>query len=559
MTKTELKKRTRARESSNAIERLYITMRHLLNRGFYKPFGVSGNTLKQGLLTLRPEIYGDIASEKTELNGLKYVMDRLPKGIEECRVIYMTDDEGYRTSQFKPIIPPKRRRHCYRIDRDQMNVELTRGRSDVYDILTHLTFLFIESHKISQKAVIDNQGTPGREWQALETVVLHNEKLNKAETERIISYLSTLLGRTFEETRKAYEAFKEPGQPHRFFQLIYWLGKLAINEAYLGQKRAVKFSPRLRESLGHHVYGEIWALNIKKSLDERDLLQRPIHIISSNMHSVLNVLFAQKALNNAKNEMALYKDLSKDEHKKMRQKVTQLAQKNGMIYFKDHSGANIDVQIFDTAKFDPNILPPSVYKLENTKKPVLIVMDYAFGEQAFEIMDELLKPYEENGQKEHLDVQSISVMGKAGILSGNKGDIMIPKVHMFEGTADNYPIDNQLTAQDFASEDLTVYEGTMVTVLGTSLQNKDILSFFKNSTWQAIGLEMEGAHYQKAIQSASKIRGNIRADVKVRYAYYASDNPLQSGGTLASGPLGVKGVKPTYIITKKILNQILNN
>ncbi len=559
MTKTELKKRTRARESSNAIERLYITMRHLLNRGFYKPFGVSGNTLKQGLLTLRPEIYGDIASEKTELNGLKYVMDRLPKGIEECRVIYMTDDEGYRTSQFKPIIPPKRRRHCYRIDQDQMNVELTRGRSDVYDILTHLTFLFIESHKIRQKAVIDDQGTPGREWQALEKVVLQNKKLNKAETERVISYLSTLLGRTFEETRKAYEAFKEPGQPHRFFQLIYWLGKLAINEAYLGQKRAVKFSPRLRESLGHHVYGEIWALNIKKSLDERGLLQRPIHIISSNMHSVLNVLFAQKALNVDKSEMALYKDLSKDEHQKMRQKVTQLAQKNGMIYLKDHSGANIDVQIFDTAKFEPNILPPSVYKLENTKKPVLIVMDYAFGEQAFEVMDELLKPYEENGQKEHLDVQSISVMGKAGILSGNKGDIMIPKVHMFEGTADNYPIDNQLTAQDFEAENLMVYEGTMVTVLGTSLQNKDILSFFKNSTWQAIGLEMEGAHYQKAIQSASKIRGNIRADVRVRYAYYASDNPLQSGSTLASGPLGVKGVKPTYIITKKILNQILNN
>ena len=559
MTKTELKKRTRARESSNAIERLYITMRHLLNRGFYKPFGVSGNTLKQGLLTLRPEIYGDIASEKTELNGLKYAMDRLPKGIEECRVIYMTDDEGYRMSQFKPIIPPKRRRHCYRIDQDQMNVELTRGRSDVYDILTHLTFLFIESHKIRQKAVIDDQGTPGREWQALEKVVLQNKKLNKVDTERVISYLSTLLGRTFEETQKAYEAFKEPGQPHRFFQLIYWLGKLAINEAYLGQKRAVKFSPRLRESLGHHVYGEIWALNIKKSLVERNLLQRPIHIISSNMHSVLNVLFAQKALNNVKSEMALYKDLSKDEHQKMRQKVTQLAQKNGMIYLKDHSGANIDVQIFDTAKFDLDILPPSVYKLEDTKKPVLIVMDYAFGEQAFEVMDELLKPYEENGQKEHLDVQSISVMGKAGILSGNKGDIMIPKVHMFEGTADNYPIDNQLTAQDFDAEDLTVFEGTMVTVLGTSLQNKDILSFFKNSTWQAIGLEMEGAHYQKAIQSASKIRGNIRADVKVRYAYYASDNPLQSGGTLASGPLGVKGVKPTYIITKKILNQILNN
>ncbi len=556
MTKTDLKKRTRARESSNAIERLYITMRHLLNRGFYKPFGVSGNTLKQGLLTLRPEIYGDIASEKSELNGLKYVMDRLPAGIEECRVIYMTDDEGYRTSQFKPIIPPKRRRHCYRIDRHQMNVELTRGRSDVYDILTHLTFLFIESHKIREKAVINNQGDLGREWLALEKVVLENKKLNKAETERVISYLSTLLGRTFLETKKAYEAFKETGNPNRFFQLIYWLGKLAIDEAYLGQKREIKFSPRLRESLGHHVYGEIWANRIKEVLRDKQLLQRPIHIISSNMHSVLNVLFAQKALKTDKNEMAVYKDLSKDSHQKMRKTVEKFALKNGMIYIKDESGANIDVQIFDTALFDKNILPESLSGLKSKDLPVLIVMDYAFGEQAFEVMDELLKPYEPEGQKEFLNVKSISIMGKAGILVGQKGDIMIPKVHMFEGTADNYPIDNQLSKSDFKNENLNVYEGTMVTVLGTSLQNKDILAFFKNSTWQAIGLEMEGAHYQKAIQSASKIRGNISAGVKVRYAYYASDNPLESGSTLASGPLGIKGVTPTYIITKKILNQI---
>ncbi len=557
MTKTELRKRTRARESSNAIERLYITMRHLLNRGFYKPFGVSGNTLKQGLLTLRPEIYGDIATDKSELNGLKYVMDRLPEGIEECRVIYMTDDEGYRSSQFKPIIPPKRRRHCYRIDQDQMNVELTRGRSDVYDILTHLTFLFIESHKIREKAVIDKEGTTGREWLALEKVVLEHKKLNKAETERIIAYLSTLLGRTFEETKQAYEEFKESGNPNRFFQLIYWLGKLALDEAYLGQKRVIKFSPRLRERLGHHVYGEIWASNIKKHLQKQSLLQRPIHIISSNMHSVLNVLFAQKALKTDKAEMTLYKELSQDQHQKMRDKVTKLAQKNGMVYLKDQSGANIDVQIFDTAHFKDADLPVDFYQQDNNKKPVLIVMDYAFGEQAFEVMDELLKPYEENGEKEHLNVQSISIMGKAGILVGTKGDIMIPKVHMFEGTADNYPIKNELSIKDFESENIKVYEGTMVTVLGTSLQNKDILSFFKNSTWQAIGLEMEGAHYQKAIQSAAKIRGNIDAGVKVRYAYYASDNPLETGSTLASGPLGVKGVEPTYIITKKILQQVI--
>jgi len=172
-------------------------------------------------------------------------------------------------------------------------------------------------------------------------------------------------------------------------------------------------------------------------------------------------------------------------------------------------------------------------------------------------MDELLKPYLCNkNKKHHLNVESVSIMGKAGILDGEKGDIMIPSSHIFEGTADNYPFKNQLKKQMFEGFGLGVYTGTMVTVLGTSLQNKDILKFFHDSTWNVTGLEMEGAHYQKAIQAASKIRGNISKKVKVRYAYYASDNPLKTGSTLASGGLGTTGVLPTYVITQKILEQI---
>ena len=185
-------------------------------------------------------------------------------------------------------------------------------------------------------------------------------------------------------------------------------------------------------------------------------------------------------------------------------------------------------------------------------------MDYAFGEQAYETIDELLKPYVVKGEALYLNVASISIMGKAGILEGAKGDIMIPSAHIFEGTADNYPFKNELKKEDLECEGVNVYSGSMITVLGTSLQNKDILKFFYNSTWSVIGLEMEGAHYQKAIQAASKIRHSISPNVKVRYAYYASDNPLETGSTLASGGLGSTGVKPTYVITRKILEQILN-
>ena len=101
-------RRTRSQSSTNAIERLYVTMRHLFNRGFYKPMGISGKTLKNALLTLQPEIYGSIAEEKTELEGLLYIIDRLPDGIEECRYINLTADEGYLKSHFEVIIPAKR-------------------------------------------------------------------------------------------------------------------------------------------------------------------------------------------------------------------------------------------------------------------------------------------------------------------------------------------------------------------------------------------------------------------------------------------------------------------
>ena len=553
--------RSRAQESSAAIERLYITMRHLFNRGFYKPMGVSGETLREALLALRPEIYGSIAEEKVELNGLLYVIERLPIGIEECRYINLTSDEGYSNSHFKAIVPPKRRRNCYRIDDEQMNVEITRGRSDIYDILTHLTFIFIESHKIKDRVLIDDEGAVSRDWQKLELAVKQTKKLPLVEREKAISHAANVLGRTFAEVQDIYDDFATAESPDRFLHVVYWLGKLAIEEVVDNNKRTITFSPILRERLGHHIYGDIWATTIKEVLLKNNLLERPIHIISANMHSVMNSIFAEPVLGKKyKNtpEFQIFEDLSSSANKELRKKVEEVALQQGMISLPDASGTNIDVQIFDTAKIDFKKTIFAEAKLAK-EKPVIIVMDYAFGEQAFETIDELLKPYKaEKKNKIFLNVESVSIMGKAGILEGGKGDIMIPCAHVNEGTADNYPFDNELTAAMFEGNGIPVFAGPMITVLGTSLQNRDLLKFFHESTWQAIGLEMEGAYYQKAIQSASKIRKSINPNVKVRYAYYASDNPLETGSTLASGGLGTTGVKPTYLITIKILEQIFN-
>ncbi len=552
---------SRAQISRQSIERLYISMRHLFLRGKYKPLGMSGEAMIKALLALNPEIYGLINDpEKVELEGLLYIFQRLPKGIEQCRYIHLISREGYEDSGFNALVPSKRRRNCYRLDKEQMLIEMTRGLSDIFDCLTHLTFMFIESEKIRRNA-LDSKNRETRSWKMLREIVKAIDEKEEIDEQVGFSYLSSLLGRTYDDVKDAFGKFEEAEKINSLFEIIYWMGEISIQEHIQDIDREIVFSPSLRQRIGHHLYGESWANQIKSKLVELNLFDKEIHVISANQHSVMNCLFASSALQKNladKSIEEIAEVLSDDDNKALRKKVKKYALSHGMYELHDVSGTNITVQIFDVSKID---------KVDLTKAgldtgphdTVIIVMDYAFGQQAYETMDELLKPYELDTIRSKMDVRSVNIMGKAGILTGVKGDIMIPSAHIFEGSADNYPFKNALTVDMFQDDEINVYEGPMITVLGTSLQNKDILRYFMKSSWQVVGLEMEGAHYQKAIQSASQIRKSVQSDIDVRYAYYASDNPLESGATLASGSLGLDGVKPTYMITLQILLGILGS
>ena len=110
-------------------------------------------------------------------------------------------------------------------------------------------------------------------------------------------------------------------------------------------KRTITFSPVLRERLGHHIHGEIWATNIKEVLKTNNLLKRPIHVISANMHSVMNSIFATPLLKTKfkdKSDFYIYEELSKSGAKETRSHVEELALKNGMISLPDSSGTNIE-------------------------------------------------------------------------------------------------------------------------------------------------------------------------------------------------------------------------
>ena len=483
----ELSKSQKAR---HAIRTFKILADSLSLQGSYRPSGRVGEKLKEALKQLSPEIYGSMTDARiVELKGLEYVIDRMPKGIENCTRIILTAQEDFKETSFSKIVPFKRRRVSYAVSKNEICFVISTGKSEIYDILTHITFLNIEAQKISQQARIRVDGVSS-EWAELARIVEIDTSLADEELEHAIWNLSIILGRTYKETRETYDYLeknrRENDTNNGLFKIIYGIGKRVMDEQGEAQNElTVYFTPSLHEMIDNQKYASLWAKGLKESLCRLNFQCRPIHVISANMHSMRNLLFGKKVL------VASGEDVPDDIYemvKAVRDKEVVMytcARDHGFIYLKDKSGSSIDVNIIDLSLIEQNYIHPSLkmnFHLIKELQPVLLVIDYAFGTQAFDIMDELLTPFPYKDVEISLNIKSISIMGKAGVLPGKKGDIMLASAHVMEGTADNYIVDNDLLAADF-DDSVDVHTGPMLTVLGTSLQNCDVLERFHSSSW----------------------------------------------------------------------------
>ncbi len=555
---------SKSQRGRHAIRTFKVLTDAIILQGMYKPSGMVGEKLAEALRQLSPEIYGSMNDSRVaELKGLHYVIDRMPRGIENCTRLIFTAQEDFQHTSFEKIVPLKRRRASYAVSVKEICFVITTGKSEIYDILTHITFLNIEAQKVFARRSYRGDEV-SHEWLELERLATSSQEPVGEELEQAIWNLSIILGRSYHETRETYDALeksrREFNSNNGLFRIVYGIGsRMMAEQESVKNQLTIYFTPALQEMIDQQKYAAHWAQTLKAELCRLNLQDRPLHLISANMHSMLNLIYGAGAL--AAAGIAVPADLYAMV-RTIRDRgaaVSILAREYGFVFLDDQSGANIDVEIIDLSRIDPGHLHPDLHlnlELVNEAKPVLVVIDYAFGTQAFDVMDELLNPGLIEGRELCFHVQSISIMGKAGVLPGKKGDIMLATAHVMEGTANNYMVNNDLTPSDFA-DDVAVYVGPMLTVLGTSLQNRDVLERFFSSSWRAVGLEMEGGHYQRAISGAI-IQGHIPASMKTRYAYYASDNPMISGQTLASGPMGDEGIVPTYMIAKIILEKIAN-
>lgn len=294
----ELSKSQKARL---AIRTFKILSDALLLQGSYRPSSKVGEKLADALRQLSPEIYGSMTDGRVvELKGLEYVIDRMPKGIENCERIILTAQEDFQDTSFEKIVPLKRRRVSYAVSDKELCFVITTGKSEIYDILTHITFLNIEAQKIYQQACNRVDGI-SPEWAEFEGLVKSSIEITGAELERAIWNLSIILGRTYRETRETYDYLeqgrKENSSNNGLFQIIYGIGNRVMAEQRSGSEElTVYFTPSLHEMIDHQKYAALWAENLMSLLRKLQYQRRPLHIVSANMHSMRNLIYGPGTL-----------------------------------------------------------------------------------------------------------------------------------------------------------------------------------------------------------------------------------------------------------------------
>jgi hypothetical protein len=89
----------------------------------------------------------EILQKKSGIKRTLYVIERLPLELRNVDLLTLLLMKAILNLIFKQLFLQKEKK-LLSIDEEQMNVEITRGRSDIYDILTHLTFILLNLIKL---------------------------------------------------------------------------------------------------------------------------------------------------------------------------------------------------------------------------------------------------------------------------------------------------------------------------------------------------------------------------------------------------------------------------
>ena len=335
-----------------------------------------------------------------------------------------------------------------------------------------------------------------------------------------------------------------------------------------------------------------WWENIEKS--NPSLTDRPVYFISSNTHSIPNLLsgfalkneevlvdFLQKY--DEENLLKEYKDIKNEKEKAsienllyyvlkkaqqtpefdyLRKEQLNNEVKIGITRVISQHYFDVDAHVIEINKInfddiDPRLLNGQNYEDLKKSDAVILNIDYPLGLAAYNILTKIA---------EHsYPILGVYILGKAATLNGVLGDVMIPNVVYDEHSENTFMFNNAFSARDVLNDLIygTVLDNQKaVTVLGTFLQNGKLADVFYREGYSDI--EMEAGPYLSAIfemyrptrHPVNEIVNLYNINFDLGILHYASDTPLSKGKNLGAGALSYLGMDSTYASSLAIMRRI---
>jgi hypothetical protein len=528
----------------------------------------SGETLLRVLepshRSMNSSLHPLAATSEVDLGAFLYAMRRLPAGIWQAAVIVMGQEAQVfaragvgQIEEWDPVEAPARRRRWYD-SHDGTLAVLLASTSDLDDLIPTLVAYQVEWNKL-RAHLRAGDWPPGDD----------------------------------PDPAACAEAFG--GAEEDWIRIREAWGDLS---SFLDAVRNRKLNLRIRmlggSQAGYARMTRRWWAPVRSSMEEQGLGDRPVYFVSSNPHSIVNLVTPTARSGEAdivrfveehgpeylREELQRFRDgraegswenflyfaarlfweaLPEDGDEWLGRQAAERSV--GVTHISSRAALRVSAQVIALDRLDPAGLDTRLGALDTERlarsDAVIVNIEYPLGLAAYNILRELTVSTDV--------VRGVYVLGKAATLNADVGDVLISGVVHDEHSGSTYWLDNAFSFNDIAPF-LRFGSGLdnqrAVTVKSTFLQNREYLDYYYREAYTVV--EMEAGPFCNAVyEIADADRYPVgeavnfsKLPVDFGIIHYASDTPYTQARTLGARGLSYYGMDSTYASSLAILRRV---
>ncbi len=503
--------------------------------------------------------------DEPDLGAFLYAMRRLPASVWRAHVIVMGQEVEVfhragigRIEDWEAVEAPARRRRWYDSERGTLAVLLA-STSDLDDVIPTLVAYQLEWNKLH--ALLRAGSLP--------------DDLEPEDVAQAVGGAAADWARVREGWPDGLTGFVAEVRERRLNLRIRMLGGSQAGYARLTRR---------------------WWAPVRATLTDHGLSDRPIYFVSSNTHSLVNLVTTTAGA--GEQEIVDFVETSgpdylTEELERFRDGRTEGSWENflyygarlyyeaqpddgpvwerrrahereaGVTHLSSRTGLRVSAQLMELDKLDPAGLdsrlgPVDAERLARTRG-VIVNIEYPLGLAAYNILRELTTA--------HDTLRGVYVLGKAATLNADVGDVLISGVIHDEHSGSTYWLDNAFSFDDIAPY-LMFGSGLdnqrAVTVKSTFLQNREYLDFYYREAYTVV--EMEAGPFCNAVYEiadadrypSGEAVNFSKLPIDLGIIHYASDTPYTQARTLGARGLSYYGMDSTYASSVAILRRIFS-